>query len=52
MADLVQHVTNALHGLVASNGVLAPREEIFERIVHVMTEELKKNESEAQRVKG
>lgn len=49
IADLVQHVTNALHGKVGE-GRLATRGEIFDRIVSVMTKELKTNEVEAKRV--
>ena len=50
IADLVQHVTNALHGKIGMGSGPMPREAIFKRIVDVMTKELETNEPQAKRV--
>jgi hypothetical protein len=50
IADLVQHVTNALEGKLGTAKGPMPREEIFQRITDVLLKELQSNEKHAARV--
>ena len=50
IADLVQHVTNALEGRIGSPSGVMPRDEIFQRITDTLLKELQSNEKHAKRV--
>lgn len=50
IADLVQHVTNALEGKLGTKEGPMPRAEIFQRITDVLLKELQSNQHHAKRV--
>lgn len=50
IADLVQHVVNALEGKLGTAAGLMSREEIFQRITDVLLKELQSNQKHAKRV--
>jgi hypothetical protein len=49
LADLVQHITNAIEGRIGTDSGVMSREAIFKRIEEVMLVELRTNREHAKR---